>query len=80
MDAAVSDLIQQAWRVGLLVALPAFIVPVAGGVSSLLLGLFGIRDEGLTYAIRVLAMVAVAALCIPACSDDVVALMRLALQ
>jgi type III secretory pathway component EscS len=80
MDAGISDLIQQAWRVGLLVVLPAFIIPVAGAVSSLVLGLFGVRDEGLAYAVRVLAMVAVAALCIPACSDDVVALMRMALQ
>lgn len=80
MNAEITDLIHQAWRVGLLVLIPAFIVPVVGGVSSLALGLFGVRDEGLAYAVRVAAMVAVAALCIPACADDVVSLMRMALQ
>lgn len=80
MEVEIRDLVYQSWRVGLLLLVPAFFVPVAGGVSSLLLGFFGVRDEGLSYAVRVLAMVGVAALCIPACADDVVALMRTALQ
>jgi hypothetical protein len=80
MAAELTDIVQQAWRVGLLALLPALGIPVASGGSSLLLGLFGVRDEGLVYAVRVLALVAIVALCIPACADDFVELMRMALR
>jgi hypothetical protein len=44
------------------------------------MGLIGVRDEGLAYASRVLVMVAVAALCVPGCARDLVALMTTALK
>jgi flagellar biosynthesis protein FliQ len=80
MESEIRDLIYQSWRVALMLLVPALCIPLAGGVSSLLLGFIGVRDEGLSYAVRVLAMVGVAALCIPVCADDVVALMRTALE
>jgi flagellar biosynthesis protein FliQ len=75
-----SELVQQAWRVLLLVSVPALAIPVAGAAFSLLMGLLGIKDEGLAYAARVLVMVGVGALCLPVCSRDVVALMTMALK
>ena len=75
-----SDLVQQAWRLFLLVAVPALAIPVAGGLFSLLMGFLGVRDEGLAYAARVLAMVGVGVLCLPVCARDLVALMTMALR
>jgi flagellar biosynthesis protein FliQ len=74
------DLISQSWRVLLLIVVPAFAIPLAGGGFSLLLGFFGVRDEGLVYAARVLAMVGVGALFLPSCAEAMVALMAMALR
>jgi hypothetical protein len=74
------SLLADAWRVMLLVLVPALAVPVAGALLSLLLGLLGLRDEGVVYALRVLVMIGVGVMCIPACVDDFQALMTAALR
>ena len=80
MGTEFSDLVQQAWRLLLLVSVPALAVPVVGGLFSLVTGWLGVRDEGLAYAARLLVMVGVGALCLPMCARDLVALMTMALK
>lgn len=76
----ITDLFHQAWRVLLIVLVPAFIIPVVGGGASLMMALFGVRDEGLAYASRVVAMVGVGALFLSRCVDSLIELMRMALS
>ena len=80
MQHDVTAVLSEAWRVLLLVAVPFFLVPLAGAVASLILGVIGVRDEGLSYAVRVAAMVVVVAIFIPAVVGDVVELMGKALR
>ena len=75
-----SALLADAWRVALLVIVPALAIPAAGTVLSLLFGLIGLRDEGVVYAVRVLVMIGVGVLCIPTCVDDFQSLMTAALR
>jgi len=72
--------LSEAWRVLLLVAVPCFLVPLVGALGSFIMGLIGVRDEGLSYALRVAAMVAVVAIFAPVVMGDVVELMGKALR
>jgi type III secretory pathway component EscS len=65
MDPQFYELIEQAWSTLLIVIVPSLAIPAASIVASVLLGMIGVRDEGVGYAVRVLAMVAVAALTVP---------------
>ena len=80
MDGSISELLSQAGRVFLLLLVPGLIIPVVAGVSSMLLGLIGVRDDGLAYGVRVVAAVLVGAAFVPACAGDVIDLMRMALR
>ena len=74
------ELLAQAWRVFLVVLLPACVVPIVGGICSLFLNFFGIRDEGLGYAVRVLVMIGVGSLFLPSVATSLVSLMGMALR
>jgi type III secretory pathway component EscS len=80
MPLELAELCGQAWRVLVLIALPCLLAPVVGAVSSFLLGMLGVRDEGLGYGVRVVAMVVVISLVLRNSVDDLVRLMQLALQ
>jgi hypothetical protein len=80
MGAEFHDLLQQAWRIVLLVIVPGLAIPAGGALCSLFLGFLGMRDEGLVYAARMVVMIGVGMLCLPVCGQEVLALMTSALR
>jgi type III secretory pathway component EscS len=80
MDPNFYQLVEQAWRVLLLVLVPSLAIPAAGAAVSFLLGFIGIRDDGVAYAVRLIAMVAVGAMTIQSCVDGFVELMNAGLS
>lgn len=59
MNSQLQDVIQEALRVALLVLIPTLVVPALALGSSLLQGMMGIREDGLQYAVRMLALAGV---------------------
>jgi type III secretory pathway component EscS len=80
MDNAVRDVVMQGWRVMVALLIPSVAIPLAGGVVSLILGWMGIRDDGMSYAIKVLALIGVGIVIISSLSAALVELMILALR
>jgi type III secretory pathway component EscS len=80
MDATLSDVFERAWRVVAMVAMPVLAVPVASFVFSLVQAFFGLRDEGMSYAVRVVVMVGVGMAVAPRVAQSIVELMAWTLQ
>jgi type III secretory pathway component EscS len=80
MDASFHDVFERGWRVITTVALPAFAIPVASFVFSLIQAFFGLRDEGVAYAIRIVAMIGIAFAVAPGVAQSIVELMAWTLQ
>jgi hypothetical protein len=80
MDNAMRDVMVQGWRVMVTLLIPSVAIPLAGGVVSLVLGWMGIRDEGVSYAIKVLALIGVGVVVISSLSAALVELMILSLR
>jgi type III secretory pathway component EscS len=80
MDAALLDVFERGWRVVTMVAIPALAVPAVSFVFSLAQAFFGLRDEGVAYAVRVVTMIGVAFAVVPAAGQAVVDLMAWTLQ
>lgn len=80
MDNAVRDVVMQGWRVMVTLLIPSVAIPLAGGVVSLILGWMGIRDDGMSYAIKVLALIGIGIVIISSLSAALVELMILALR
>jgi type III secretory pathway component EscS len=80
MDNSVREVAVQGWRVLVTLLVPSIAIPVAGGLFSLALGFLGIRDEGLSYAVKVLALIGVGVLILSSVSTALVELMVLALR
>ena len=74
------DLIQQAWRVVVTLVIPTLAIPLVSFIFSFVFGLIGVRDEGVGYALRVLALIAVALLCAPIFASGLTGLMSDALR
>lgn len=80
MDATIVDAFERGWRVVTTVAVPALAIPVVSFVFSLLQAFFGLRDEGVAYAVRVVTMVAIAFAVAPTVGQSIVELMAWTLQ
>ena len=80
MDPKLLSVVDQSLRVLVLVIVPTLIVPLAGLVISLLQGMLGIREEGLQYSVRTLAMAGVILDCGASAARSLVELMQLALR
>jgi type III secretory pathway component EscS len=74
------DLVQQALRLILTLAIPTLAIPVVSFIFSFIFGLVGIRDEGVGYALRVLALIALGFICAPIFSGGLTGLMTEALK
>ena len=59
MSAQLDDVVQEALRVALLVLIPSLVVPIIALGASLIQGMMGIREDGLQYAVRMLALAGV---------------------
>jgi hypothetical protein len=80
MDNSVRDVAVQGWRVLVTLLVPSIAIPVAGGLFSLVLGFIGIRDEGLSYAVKVLALIGLGIVVLSSLCTALVELMVLALR
>ena len=80
MDNSVREVVLQGWRVMVTLLVPSIAIPVAGGVFSLVLGFMGIRDEGMSYAVKVLALIGLGVVVLSSLSAALVELMILALH
>ena len=80
MDATLYEVLERGWRVVATVAMPAMAVPLASFVFSLVQAFFGLRDEGVSYAVRVVVMVGVGLAVAPMVTQSIVALMAWTLQ
>lgn len=74
------DLIQQAWRVAATLVIPTLAIPLVSFIFSFVFGLIGVRDEGVGYALRVVALIAVGLLCAPIFASGLTGLMSDALR
>jgi|GEM_PF-1750213 len=74
------DLIQQAWRVAATLVIPTLAIPLVSFIFSFVFGLIGVRDEGVGYALRVIALIAVGLLCAPIFASGLTGLMSDALR
>jgi len=74
------DLIQQAWRVVITLVIPTLAIPLVSFIFSFVFGLIGVRDEGVGYALRVVALIAVGLLCAPIFASGLTGLMSDALR
>jgi hypothetical protein len=59
---------------------PTLAIPVVSALFSFVVGLIGVRDEGVAYALRVLALVGIGVLCAPIVTSSLEALMVQALR
>jgi len=80
MDGALQDLFERAWSVLVGVFVPTLAIPLASFVCSMAQGFFGLRDDGVAYAVRVVAMIGVAFAVAPAVARSVVDFMAWTLQ
>ncbi len=80
MEPKLLSVVDQSLRVLVLVIVPTLIVPLAGLVISLLQGMLGIREEGLQYSVRTLAMAGVILVFGASAARSLVELMQLALR
>ncbi len=80
MDGAMQDVLERAWAVLIGVFVPSLSIPVASFVCSVAQGFFGLRDDGVAYAVRVVVMVGVAFATAPAIARSVVDFMAWALR
>ena len=74
------DLIQQAWRVAATLVIPTLAIPLVSFIFSFVFGLIGVRDVGVGYALRVVALIAVGLLCAPIFASGLTGLMSDALR
>jgi flagellar biosynthesis protein FliQ len=74
------DLIQQAWRVAATLVIPTLAIPLVSFIFSFVFGLIGVRDEGVGYALRFVALIAVGLLCAPIFASGLTGLMSDALR
>lgn len=80
MDASFNEVYERAWAVVVGAFVPSLAIPAASFVCSVAQGFFGLRDEGVAYAARVAAMVAVAFAVAPAISQSVIEFMAWTLR
>ncbi len=80
MNTQLQDVIQEALRVALLVLIPTLVVPALALGSSLLQGMMGIREDGLQYAVRMLALAGVVLMFGPAAFEALRELLMHALR
>lgn len=80
MDGALQDVLERAWSVVVGIFVPTLAIPLASFVCSIAQGFFGLRDEGVAYAVRVVAMVGVAFAVAPAVTRSVIDFMAWTLQ
>jgi type III secretory pathway component EscS len=80
MDGALIDVFERGWRVVTMVAIPALAVPAVSFVFSLGQAFFGLRDEGVAYAVRVVTMTGIAFAVVPTAAQAVVELMAWTLR
>lgn len=80
MDTQILDLFEQTLRVLIIVCVPTLLIPLGALIGSLMLGMLGIRDEGLQYAVRVLVLALVIIAFGASATDSFVELMQVALR
>jgi hypothetical protein len=80
MDNSVREVAVQGWRVLVTLLVPSIAIPVAGGLFSLVLSFLGVRDEGLSYAVKVLTLIGLGIVILSSLSTALVDLMVLALR
>ncbi len=59
MHQEISSLWQQGTKVLVVVLVPTLLIPAVGLLSGLLQGMMGVREDGLQYALRALALAGV---------------------
>lgn len=80
MNSNLVGIFHDAWRILGLVFVPSLLIAAVGGVFALLQGFLGFRDEGLTYTVRVVVLVALGSLFVRSVGQGFVSLMTTALQ
>jgi flagellar biosynthesis protein FliQ len=80
MDNSLSDVGGQAWRLMFTLIVPTLAIPLVSAIFSFVFGLIGVRDEGIAYALRILALIGVGVLCAPIVTSSLVGLMVQALR
>jgi flagellar biosynthesis protein FliQ len=80
MDNSLSEVGSQAWRLMFTLIVPTLAIPLVSTIFSFVFGLIGVRDEGIAYALRILALIGVGVLCAPIVTSSLVGLMVQALR
>ncbi|MFN4894483.1 MAG: hypothetical protein ACK5GN_12760 [Pseudomonadota bacterium] len=80
MESHLYEMWEQAWRLALTIVVPTLAIPLVSIIFSVVFGLMGVRDEGVAYATRVVALIGVGMLTVPIVASSLVSLMTHALR
>lgn len=80
MDIVFNDVLTQSWKIAWYMVVPTLAIPLVSSVVAIVQGFLGIREDSVSYAIRLAVAIAVGLIMFPVISSSVVDLMLTALR